>query len=354
MSPTWLRSGDNGPVIDEADAASVAREIADGFGLDVPRLLSPVAQGAMGRVWRLHTDSGAFAVKESLWPEDPETFVAQLEFSTRVSEQAGAAGIQVPPPRRTEDGSLLLAVRGAPAGDPTQVRVATWIEGTPCHRELAGQVAAEWLGTTLAILERLPDPPTPPAQPSVGSWFSQVPGADVWHSLLQRGQRGHAMWAPALARQLTPLVELGGLVEPAGDDLTVTHTDLQPQNVLITDDGYAVLDWDDVASVSRARTLACAINNWHLHGDHVDIDGVRRTLSTYRAAGGTGKVREPTDFGDVITGFLNYLLGQLEISLDQPHGATEARAASGEASELLENPLNVDRVHRLLDIIRIR
>lgn len=339
-------------VIDEADAATIARQIAAGFGLGVPRSLVPVAQGAMGRVWRLDTESGAFAVKESLWPEDSETFNAQLEFSAHVVDQAHEAGLHVPMIRRSEDGSLLFAVYGSSGGATTQVRIATWIECTPCDRKVAGQDAAEWLGATLAILECLPDPPTPPAQPWLGSWFSQVPDTDVWRSLLQHGQREHATWATALARQLTPLVELGQLVGSAPVDLTVTHTDLQPQNVLITDDGYAVLDWDDVASVSRARTLACAINNWHLDGADIDVDGIRRTLAVYRVGGGTGVLRESTDFSDVIAGFLNYLRGQLDISLDQPHGPADARDSSKQVDELLEHPLSVDMVDRLLDVIR--
>ncbi len=77
-------------MIDEADAHSIAHQIAAGFALGVPGSLIPVAQGAMGRVWRLDTDRGAFAVKESLWAEDPETFLAQLEFSACV----GRAGSQ--------------------------------------------------------------------------------------------------------------------------------------------------------------------------------------------------------------------------------------------------------------------
>lgn len=134
-------------MIDEADAASIARQIAVGFGLDVPRSLVPVAQGAMGRVWRLNTESGAFAIKESLWPEDFETFHAQLEFSAHVVEQAHEAGLHVPLVRRTEDGSLLFPVYGSSGGAPTQVRIATWIEGAPCDRKLAGQDASEWPGS---------------------------------------------------------------------------------------------------------------------------------------------------------------------------------------------------------------
>jgi len=268
----------------------------------------------MGRVWRLDTESGAFAVKESLWPDDPDSLRTQLELSACVCDQAHDAGVRVPRVRRTEGGSLLLSVYGSPGGELTPVRVATWIEGKPCDRTLAGRDAAEWLGSTLATLECLPDPPTPPTQPWLGSWFTHAPDTNEWQSLVRRGEREHAAWAPALAHQLTALVELGQLVGSAEDGLTVTHTDLQPANVLVTDDGYALLDWDDVGSVSRNRTLARAINDWHLHGAEIDVDGIRRTVTAYRAGGGMGIVREPRDFGDVIAGFLNYLRGQADVS----------------------------------------
>ncbi len=141
-----------------------------------------------------------------------------------------------------------------PRGEPTLVRVATWIEGTLWHPTLAGPEAADWLGSTLAILECLPDPPTPPTQSWLGSWLTQSPSEDDWQSLVQRGHREQATWAPTLARQIAALVQLGQLVGPANDSSTVTHTDLQPANVLVTDDGYALLDWDDVGAVSHPRS----------------------------------------------------------------------------------------------------
>ncbi len=339
-------------MIDETETASAARQIAAGFCLETPRSLVTAAQGAMGRVWRLDTESGAFAVKESLWPDDPDSLRTQLELSACVCDQAHDAGVRVPRVRRTEGGSLLLSVYGSPGGELTPVRVATWIEGKPCDRTLAGRDAAEWLGSTLATLECLPDPPTPPTQPWLGSWFTHAPDTNEWQSLVRRGEREHAAWAPALAHQLTALVELGQLVGSAEDGLTVTHTDLQPANVLVTDDGYALLDWDDVGSVSRNRTLARAINDWHLHGAEIDVDGIRRTVTAYRAGGGMGIVREPRDFGDVIAGFLNYLRGQADVSLDQSHGRADAQDASNRVVAMLEHPLNLSVVLRLLAVVR--
>lgn len=253
-------------MIDKSEAPAAARQITTGFSLGTPRLLVAAAQAAMDRVWRLDSSSGTFAVKESLWPDDPESLQTQLGFSAQVCDRADHAGIRVPRVRRTTDGSLLLPVYGTHGGEPTFVRVATWIEGTLWDPTLAGPEAADWLGSTLAILECLPDPPTPPTQSWLGSWLTQSPSEDDWQSLVQRGHREQATWAPTLARQIAALVQLGQLVGPANDSSTVTHTDLKPTNVLVTDDGYALLDWDDVGAVSRNRTLARAINDWHIDG----------------------------------------------------------------------------------------
>lgn len=343
-------------MLSENDAPSIARQIADGFELGTAREFKPAARGAMGRIWRLNTDSGAFAVKEALWPAESETLPAQLELDALVSERARAAGIIAPQVRRTASGSLLLPVCGPARSDPTQVRVATWIDGVPCDRATAGRQAAEWLGTTLAVVEGLPDLPRlselPPIDSWLGSWFSEAPDGEQWRSLAERGHRRRVGWADVLTQHLPTVAALGELVGPAPlDRLTVTHTDLQPSNVLRTPHGYAVLDWDDVAALSRDRTLARVINDWHLHDGEADADGIRRTFAAYRAAGGTGALRERTDFGDVVASFLNYLFEQAEVSLDQPHGQAEARETSHRVVAMLRHPLDLRLIDRLLQLV---
>jgi hypothetical protein len=341
-------------MLSEDDAPAIARQVALGVELGRPREFKPAAQGAMGRIWRLDTESGAFAVKGALWPAEVETLPAQLELDALISERARTAGILASQVRRTAAGSLLLSVYGSATSDPTQVRVASWIEGAPCDRATAGRQAAEWLGSTVAVVECLPDPPElPPIDSWLGSWFSEAPDVEQWQSLADRSKRERVEWADRLTRYLPAVAALGELVDPAPPDrLTVTRTDQQPSNVLVTRDGYAVLDWDDVAPMSRDRTLARVINDWHLHDGEADTDGIGRTLAAYRVAGGTGALRERADFGDLVASFLNYLFEQAEVSLDRPHGEAEARTASGRVASMLAHPLDVQLIDRLLELVR--
>lgn len=57
-------------------------------------------------------------------------------------------------------------------------------------------------------------------------------------------------------------------------------------------------------------------------------------------------MREPTDFGDVVAGFLNYLSGQADISLGDSHGHAEGQQAATRVGAMLEHPLSL-RVPRV-------
>jgi len=230
---------------DDGTDLSLARQITDGFALGTPRRMVAEAQGAMGRVWRLDSQSGSFAVKESLQPDDTATFEIQLALAADMSEKAHRAGVLVPRARRSHTGSFILPVHNGRAEEPMYVRVATWIDGQTGVDTVA---AASWLGSVLAIIETLEDlPPVPPRDPWSQAWFTTVPTTDQWRDLTARGAQAGAEWISALTRHLPEFADLSSLVGvPPADRLTVAHTDLQPKNVLTTATGYALLDWDDV------------------------------------------------------------------------------------------------------------
>ncbi len=329
---------------DDGTDLGLARQISDGFALGTPRRMVREAQGAMGRVWRLDSESGSFAVKESLRPDDTATFEIQLEFAAAVSEQANRAGVLVPRARRSRTGSFILPIYNGRADEPTYVRVATWIDG---WMGVDTAAAASWLGSTLAVVETLPDPPTPPRDPWFQAWFTTVPTIDQWRDLTARGTRVGADWVSALTRHLPEFVDLKALVGvPPADRLTVAHTDLQPKNVLTTASGYALLDWDDVAAASRDRVLARAINDWHLRAGVIDADSVHTTLASYRAGGGTGTLRNIDAFGDLIAGFLNYLYEQVQVTLDQS-GTEPGTAAADEVQAMTTDPIDMATLRRL-------
>jgi Ser/Thr protein kinase RdoA (MazF antagonist) len=336
----------------EADLR-IAAQISEGFALAPPRRMVWAADGAMGRVWRLDTEAGSFAVKDLLRPEGLETLEIQLGFAAEVSECAWIAGVNVPRVVRTRTGSLMLSLEDPGPGEPARVRVATWIDG---RGTVDTSRAAAWLGSTLATIETLADPPSiPPGDPWLASWFSRVPSPGRWGALADEGGRAGAEWVAALTDFLPELTDLSSLVGPAPQDqLTVTHVDFQPKNVLATSDGYALLDWDDVAQASRDRTLARALADWHLHAGVIDVEAVQRTLAAYRAGGGTGELGDLAVFGDFVGGFLNYLFEQLTASLQKSSDRSAAGTAGPVAMAMLSNPIDMATLRRLRDVAQAR
>ena len=334
-------------VADRADL-ELARQISAGFALGVPHRMVWHAQGAMGRVWRLETSTGAFAVKESLHADDRSAFEIQLEFAAAVSERAHRAGLTVPRTVRSRRGPLLLSVDDQTTADPRHVRVATWIEG---RSHVDTSAAARWLGRTLATVEALPDlPPVPPRDPWMSAWFTRVPTSDEWSDLAERGAGVGAPWAGLLQHRLPEFIDLAALVgPPQADRLTVAHTDLQPKNVLTTAAGFALLDWDDAAAVSRDRVLARALSDWHLWNGVIDTEAAHRTLIAYRAAGGIGTLDDLDAFGDLIAGFLNFLYEQTETTFTEP-SAHSGPSATDQVMSMITNPVDIATLRRLRDL----
>lgn len=318
-----------------------AEQIARGFGLEPVRRMVRVAEGEMAYVWRLDTDAASYAVKEPRWYVDPDAARPQLEFSTLVSDAARRAGIVAPQDLRTTSGALQLAVTDEDRNETAYIRLATWIDGRPCDPATDASPAAAWLGTTLATLEQLPDPqPIPAPDQWLLSWFTTVPSEDQWLHALDDARREHASWAELLASQVPRLVELGRVVTPPPpDELTVTHTDLQAKNVLVTKTGFALLDWDDAAPFSRVRVLARALVEWHTHTGF-DAAAISRTMLAYRSAGGTATINSTTDFAYVAASFLNYLYEQIT-----------SRNPENRIVGLLQRPLELATIDRVIDVV---
>jgi len=334
-------------VVTDRSDLSLAHQVADGFELGAPRRMTWVARGAMGQVWRLDTETGSFAVKESLQPEDPSSFERQLGFASAVSERAHEAGVLVTRPVRSPAGLLLLPVRPEHDAEPRHVRATTWIDGSP---GVDTSSAASWLGSTMALIENLPDlPPAPPRDRWMQAWFTQVPTGEQWSRLAERSGTVGAPWTGALEVQLPTFAALTALVgPPQADRLIVAHTDLQPKNVLTAASDYALLDWDEAAETSRDRVLARAIADWHLHNGVIDSDAVHATITAYRAGGGTGTLHQVDAFGDLVAGFLNYLYEQIETSLDHPAG--HADESANHVMGMITDPVDITTLHRLSDL----
>ncbi len=171
--------------------AVTAAAIASAYGLGA-LVGDPVyaARGEQGRIWRLATRSGSWAVKELLLPVGEAGAARDVEFQLA----AAAAGIPLPLPRRMGDGRVVLPA--AEAGLASSVRVYRWAD-------LAGgpAVTGAEIGRVTARLHQVPGADPGPA----GAWFSAPAGEPAWRALLADARRGRAPWAAALGRWLPEL-----------------------------------------------------------------------------------------------------------------------------------------------------
>lgn len=315
------------------DPGPAATYIASRFRCGTPVSMTPAGEGAMGRIWRLATDTMVVAVKELYWAEDPVAEEAAVAPQIRFCEQARAAGVAAPANLETESGQHVIVL--PLESDHRLVRAYAWVEGRPVTSADAG--AAAWVGRTQAVLEELH---VPPGEQEVDPWSYQAPSEEAWGALTARCEQAQKPWVARLREVLPHFVALTALTgppDPAG--LFVTHTDFQPQNVLLDGDGqFVLLDWDDAGPSTPVRALGQLINNWHLHGDSVDRDGIRQTLAGYRAAGGTATITDVTAFGESVAGYLNYVHAQCELSLDRSQDAHLRSRADAQVPALLQPP----------------
>lgn len=295
--------------------------------------MTPTADGAMGRVWRLDTGSTSFAVKELYWATDVGTEEAMVARQVRFCESARAAGVVAPANLRTPEGRYVIELPESLGG--RLVRAYEWIDGRPVTPADSG--AATWAGQTQAIIEGLA---APAGDQEVDSWSYRAPSMDTWEALARRCDEAEQSWAGRLRRTIPLFVAMADLMTPPDTtDLILTHTDFQPQNVLVDKGGqFILLDWDDSGPSARSRALGQLINNWHIHGTTIDHEGIRDTLTSYRAGGGTARITEVADFGGAICGYLNYVQGQAELSLDHSQPINLRMDADQRMPDLL-NPL---------------
>ena len=297
--------------------------------------MTPTADGAMGRVWRLDTASRSYAVKELYWATDVSAEEAMVARQVRFCESARAAGVVAPGNVHTPAGRYVIELPESMGG--RLVRAYEWIDGRPVTPADAG--AATWAGHTQAILEGLA---VPAGDQEVDSWSYRAPSRDTWEALASRCDEAEQSWAGRLRRTIPLFVAMADLMTPPDTtDLILTHTDFQPQNVLVDNGGrFVLLDWDDSGPSARSRALGQLINNWHIHGTTIDHGGIRDTLTSYRAGGGTAHITEVADFGGAICGYLNYVHGQAALCLDHSQ-PDNLRIDAGHRMPGLLNPLPI-------------
>ena len=307
-----------------------ATTIAQAYGLEAPaREMIMVARGEQGRIWRLDTDLGAFAIKELIIRQLPADAIADVAYQEAM---LATGAVPMPRPIRTLAGQVLLDVAGY------QVRAYEWVDLLATDTGLDPVV----IGATLAAIHKVH---YAPARPLIG-WYTEPLGAPRWTQLLEEAKAADAPFAEALDAEIIELLRLEALMEPPANPQSC-HRDLWADNILPTPaGGVCVIDWENCGLADPAQELPMAMIDFAF-GDQRRL---AKLYLCYVEAGGPGRVTGYGSFTMVIAQFSHFW--ELAITTYLSTSAAEVKAHSlDRIAELLNPQLRVERLEEMLDTI---
>jgi Ser/Thr protein kinase RdoA (MazF antagonist) len=325
-----------------------ARESAAVFRLG--RVLAePVvaARGEMGRIWRLETSTGRWALKEIFRPDAGAADLARIDAAFQ--EAALDAGVPLPRPVVAPDGRVLAEV--GPDGHRRSVRVYGWVD-------LQGRGAVVPIREVAAILGRLHGLAIPDPRP-IDPWFREPVPAERWPELIARAGAAGVPWAADLERLVPDLlagteVAVAGFAASDNADrgradapaTTMTcHLDYNPENVLLDTTGRpVVVDWENSGPEFAEQELASAVAEFV-----ADPAETGAFLRAYADAGGPARIRDRSSFGMILIVQAALVRTYSERALD-PSFSDEDRARSAHwVADIAAQVFTVERIDRWLD-----
>jgi Ser/Thr protein kinase RdoA (MazF antagonist) len=307
-----------------------ATTVARAYGLGAPvREMIMVARGEQGRVWRLDTDTGGFAIKELVIRQTPDDAAADVAYQEAM---LASGAVPMPRPIRTVAGQVLVDVAGY------QVRAYEWVDLLAMDTDLDPAV----VGATLAAIHQVH---YAPARPLIG-WYTDPVGAQRWTHLLDDAKAAAAPFAEALDAEITELLRLEALIVPP-TNLQSCHRDLWADNILPTlTGGVCVIDWENCGLADPAQELPMAMIDFAF-GDQRRI---AELYLSYLETGGPARVSGYSSFTMVIAQFSHFW--ELAVTAYLSTNAAEDKAHSlDRIAELLNPPLRVAHLEEMLDTI---
>jgi Ser/Thr protein kinase RdoA (MazF antagonist) len=318
------------------DARAAAAEFGLGRVLGEPVV---AARGELGRIWRLETATGRWALKELLRPR-PEA-ASQALADVAFQEAALTAGIPMPRPIVARDGSVLVEV--GPPADRRSVRVYTWVD-------LLGRDAVLPLEEVAAILGRLHALAIRDGR-RIDSWFRDPVPAAEWPEVRAAARAAGQPWAAALAG-LIPALEAGTVAaafagDPAGGSGDAVagspitcHLDFNPENVLLDATGrVVVVDWENSGPEHAEQELASAVAEFV-----ADPADAARFLGAYEAAGGPARLRDRGSFAMTLIVQARLVRTYAGRALDPSFGSEDRARAASWVEDIAAHAFTLERV----------
>lgn len=280
--------------------------IAEVFGLGGPTAVRPVTGGLSNDVWRVDTDSGAFAVKVMRAHSEEPGFRDNIEAAFTTEIAAFRLGVPCPEPILADAGACLADV----AGD--LVRVHRWVEGQPVDPrswlEQVGDLTARIHGAAEPFDAVLDDEPR-----DEDTWAGLADHAEMPRLLAQYLRRA----APRLAALEACTAATGVRTRHAS-----SHGDLDAKNTLSVGDTLVALDWDAAGPQSVVREASTVALDWSS-----DPRGFQRVIAAYGRTAGVFPPAEPWVLGGWVAAWGGWLAHNATTRADEPLGREETKRA---------------------------
>jgi Ser/Thr protein kinase RdoA (MazF antagonist) len=314
------------------DPAAIAAAFDLGRPLGEP---VPAAHGELGRIWRLETSRGRWAIKEPFEPPTEGAARADVDFQLAVL----TAGVPMPRPIVGRDSRVLAAIAGPV--ETVVVRAYSWLELVGEAPPTRAREAAAILGRIHAIRYPAAGRPT--------EWFTDPVGEGRWRDLVDEARRAAVEVSP-LVEALVPELLAGEALLPVryGDALQRCHLDFNLDNILLAaDGGLAIVDWENSGPGSTDQELASAL--YELVGDPADA---RAFVAAYEGAGGPGRIHGPESFAMALAvqGHLVQLYARQAFA--PAHGVGSRERGAWRIGQIASRPLTRAAIDEYLAAIR--
>lgn len=338
--------------VEREDIVLDAEPVITAFGLAGPVTgWVQVGGGWSNLVYRLEAGAGVFAVKEMVNPWGIKWWEQQLAESWSFELLAIHAGVAAPSPVRNPATGGCLARVSDKNGSQVPVRVHRWVPGRPFPPEVVDAETARWVGNTLAVLHGLR------AKPGDRDLFP-VPNVDTataWPELAEAAGKNGAEWAPLMKDAAAAVGSMAELVLSDGHrpaEEVMSHGDIDQKNLISTERGPVLCDWDVALPVVPRRELAdvaLSMGCWQ------DFGVARQVVRAYRASGGDDADVTALDLGVPLMVGLDWVAFNVDRALGRrPASPVQVATAHRLLPDLLGAiPRALETALRITEILRV-
>ena len=300
--------------------------------LQAPPERSTTGWGGHNVMWKVKTELGVFAIKQV-----GRALPGDTDKSFAVEMSAYASGIPAPRPVPSVSGHCYEVVAG------TAFRCHEWVRGTAKLNEETSPREASLMGEVVARLHGC----AIECEPIQGR---PVFEESEWRRLAGEGRKVNAPWASMLRDEARRLVAVQRHARPHSDvgPTVGSHRDLNAHNVLFTDKGLLLIDWDAAGPAVPKTERAIVSMLWSQQSDGgYDANRTEAFLHGYRKGGGVVERDDAAQLTDWLDGLVWWMHENVEMALTM-NTVEQHRAAERLLIDTLRGPETVVERQRFL------